>query len=370
MSDTVIRATVHVADRSDPLTVEVWVTDRVEARAEEGDHVFAIPLAELTLEPGGFEADFVFCRPPDASFTIAVRDPRFVPALEAVADERLRDELRKIGVHRKRHGRGRWIGIGVVVAAIAIAGLAVARVPRMLASSVDALPVSVDRQLGDAATMQLEQAGDEVSAPVVRAFVEELVSRLAPHAALEGVDFRVRVVESEDVNAFALPGGQIVIFTGLLRAAGGPDEIAGVLGHEMAHVTLRHGLRNVAHRAGLVLGLSLLLGDASGWAELAGDAALLAQSNDYSREQERAADAEGVRMLMAAGLDPSGLAEFFRLLEDQPGSELSGAMSWLSTHPDHRSRIAHVEELVEALPPAPPRPLATDWDVVKRALER
>jgi predicted Zn-dependent protease len=358
-----IRATVHVEGEPAPLAVEVRVTDRVEAQA--GERVFSIPLSELVLEPGGFEGDFVFCRA--AGFTIAVRDPRFVAMLGERADERLRGELAKVGAHRKKHARGKWIGIGAAVAVLALMGVVIASVPTMLASGVDALPASIDRQLGEAAMMRIP-LGDEVRDPAVRALVDEIVERLAPHAAMDDVEFRVRVVERDDVNAFALPGGQIVVFTGLLRAANGPDEVAGVLAHEIAHVTLRHGLRNVAHRAGLALTIQLLLGDASSWVQLAGEAAVLAQSNDYSREQESAADAEGVRMLLAAGLDPRGLAEFFRLLEDQPGTELSGAMSWLSTHPDHRSRIEHVERLSAGAPPA--RALEADWEAVKRAVAR
>lgn len=362
-----IRATVHVEGEPDPVAVEVRVGEAVEARA--GERAFAIPLSELTLEPGGFDGDFVFCRASDftPAFTIAVRDPRFVAILAERADERLRGELAKVGAHRKAHARGKWIGIGAALAVLALIGVVIATVPAMLASSIDALPSSIDRQLGEAAMLQVP-LGQEVRDPAVRALVDEVVDRLSPHAAMEDVDFRVKVVESDDVNAFALPGGQIVVFTGLLRAASGPDEVAGVLAHEIAHVTLRHGLRNVAHRAGLVLAVQLLLGDASGWVQLAGEAAVLAQSNDYSREQESAADAEGVRMLLAAGLDPDGLADFFRLLEDQPGSELSGAMSWLSTHPDHRSRIEHVERLSAGSSPA--RPLEVDWEAVKRAIAR
>src|SRR5690606_1142109 len=245
----------------------------------------------------------VFCRASDftPAFTIAVRDPRFVAILAERADERLRGELAKVGAHRKKHARGKWIGIGAALAVLALIGVVIATVPAMLASSIDALPSSIDRQLGEAAMLQVP-LGQEVRDPAVRALVDEVVDRLSPHAAMEDVDFRVKVVESDDVNAFALPGGQIVVFTGLLRAASGPDEVA------------------------------------------------------------------GVRMLLAAGLDPDGLADFFRLLEGQPGSELSGAMSWLSTHPDHRSRIEHVERLSAGSSPA--RPLEVDWEAVKRAIAR
>lgn len=362
-----MRGTIHLPGQGQPLAVDVEVGDAaMVARAADGRE-WSLPLGALTLEPGGFEADFVFCRPPDRRFTLALNDPAFVPALEARADERLRRELAKVAGHRRTHRLRRGVGVGAVAAVAAALVLFVAMVPRMLAASVDALPPTVDEQLGEAASAQVTMSGEPVDAPAVTGFVEQVVTRLEPHAA-EGFDFSVRVVESEQVNAFALPGGQIVLFTGLIRAADAPEQVAGVLAHEMAHVTLRHGLRNVAHRAGLFVALQLLLGDASGWVELAADAALVAQSNDYSREQEAAADAEGVRMLMAAGLDPEGLAGFFRLLEEQPESELAGPMSWLSTHPDHASRIAHVDALRRELSSAPPRPLDVDWEAVRRAV--
>lgn len=365
-----MRGTIHQPGRSEPRAVDVVVTDAVRARAADGTE-WSLSLAELTLSAGGFEGDFVFCRPADASFTLAVQDPDFVVALHACADERLRAELARVASQQHRHRRRRWLGLGFVVLAgaalLLFVGLAFLLVPRMLAASVDALPVTVDEQLGQAASGEIAASGEPVDASEVTAFVEQVVERLRPHAARD-FDFSVRVVESEQVNAFALPGGHIVVFTGLIRAADAPEQVAGVLAHEMAHVTLRHGLRNVAHKAGLVLAVQLLLGDLGGWMELAADVALIAQSNDYSRDQESAADAEGVRMMRAAGLDPEGLAAFFRLLEEQPESELTGALSWLSTHPDHASRIAHVRALTRQLPATPSQPLAVDWDAVQRAV--
>lgn len=361
-----VRGSVHLAGQPQPLAAEVTIEHGAIVARGGGEH--RIALDEVAIEAGGFDGDFVFCRPPDASFTIAVNDPRFVAMLAEHADDRVDAQLTKVAAHRRGHRRGRWLGIGAVLVGIALLALVVLSVPRLLAASVDALPASVDRQLGDAAIGEVALAGAAVDDPIVTGFVEEIVDRLEPHAALAGFDFRVRVVEGDEVNAFALPGGQMVVFTGLLRRAESADQIAGVLAHEMAHVTLRHGLRNVAHRAGLFLAIQLFLGDASGWVELAADAAVLARSNDYSREQESAADAEGVRMLAAAGLDPEGLAGFFRLLQAEPGSQLGGAMSWLSTHPAHEERIAHVREVMRVAPVAARRPLERDFAAVRRIL--
>jgi Zn-dependent protease with chaperone function len=357
-----VKGSVQVPGEVLPRPAEITIDER-RLIAIAGEDRYELPLSELVLEPGGHDADYVFCRPPDARFTILIRDPAFVAALAERADDRLRAELAKVRGHVKKHHTWRWIGIGVVAfGAIVIGGLLYST-PRILAASIDAVPASVDRELGNAAIAQVTLTGETVDDPIVRTFVEEIVDRLEPHAQGE-FEFRVRVVESDEVNAFALPGGQMVVLTGLIAEASSADEIAGVLAHEMAHVTLRHGLRNVAHRAGIALAISLLLGDQSGWAELATEAAVLAQANDYSRDQESAADEEGVRMMLASGLDARGLARFFGRLEDG----VPGALAWLSTHPDHRARIAHVERLVRTLPSAERRPLATDFAAVRSAV--
>jgi predicted Zn-dependent protease len=136
----------------------------------------------------------------------------------------------------------------------------------------------------------------------------------------------------------------------------------------MAHVTGRHGMRNVAHSAGIVLGLQLLLGDASGWVALAAEVGRLAMQNGYSRDQEAEADAEGARTMKAAGLNPEALAGFFESMKSVKGSELPGALGWLSTHPDHQTRIDHIHALARELPPSKARKLDVDWQAVKEAV--
>ncbi len=366
-----MRGTVFVEGATQPTAVDVSVdAHRVRGVSDDGTE-WTIALSDCSVHAGGFDGCHVFVRTPDDSITISTAHADMVPALLAVADERLRDMLADVGLHRSRHTRLRNLGIASVVTLVTVSVVAVlAGVyfgPRALVSSVEELPISVDRQLGDAASGELGSLGAPLDDPLVVGFVEQIVRRLEPHAAVAGFEYRVRVVRSEEVNAFALPGGQIVVLTGLIEQADRPEQVAGVLAHEISHVTLRHGIRNVAHDAGIYVAASILLGDASGWAELAAQMAVLAQHNDYSREQESAADAEGVRMLLAAGIDPSGLSEFFEHLQSQPGSELTGAMNWLSTHPDHASRIAHVEALSRTLPAAPRRPIVADWPAIQAA---
>jgi predicted Zn-dependent protease len=137
----------------------------------------------------------------------------------------------------------------------------------------------------------------------------------------------------------------------------------------MAHVTLRHGLERITGSIGVMLGLELLLGDASGLVGLGRDVLEVGAINAYSREQEDAADMEGVRMLNQAGIDAEGLASFFELMKKEHG-EIPDAMTWLSTHPRSSERSAAVRRRIAELPRRTPRSFPFDWEEVKRRANR
>ncbi|MEI8257274.1 MAG: M48 family metallopeptidase, partial [Deltaproteobacteria bacterium] len=207
--------------------------------------------------------------------------------------------------------------------------------------------------------------GTEVHTPATDAVLAEIVGRLSAQARPQGFEYHWRVVRRREVNAFALPGGQIVVFEGLLRRAARADQVAGVLGHEIAHVTFRHGLRAVARSAGVSIGVRVLLGDASALGDVMRSVGASAILNSYSRDQESDADLEGARMVAAAGLDPRGLEEFFDLLRGESGSEMPGMLAWMSTHPGHNERIAALTHALPTLPRGPAVPLATPWAQVQ-----
>jgi len=327
-----------------------------------------LPFAEMVAEIGGMDANVILCRSRTEGFAVQCSAPGFADELRAHGGESLREAFaamdRKVGSHRRARLAGGVVAALLVLGAVLLFWFT----PQILAASATGLPMAVDETLGDAAMDDLEPTlGPRITDPVVQGYLDQVIARLRPHASEPDVDFRIRAVDSEEVNAFALPGGQMVVMGGLLEAAEGPEEVAGVLAHEMAHVTERHGLKGAAHGAGRWLALSLLIGDDSAWVALAGQAADVASGSAYSREQEAAADAEGARLMAAAGLDPTALARFFERLKQEPGSELTGMASWISSHPEHDERIAHVRELAATLPTAPHRPLNVDWAAVRAA---
>lgn len=207
------------------------------------------------------------------------------------------------------------------------------------------LPASLDARVGEAAASAVRAShGDEAppQAAVVRVerLFGELVQHLTPEErAMLGVP-RVAVVVDETPNAFALPGGQVFVQSGLLeRVGGGVDgdaQLSGVLAHELGHAIRRHALRLLARRMAFGLAISLMMGngDQLGDALLAGASELEGLRN--SREMETDADEFGVGLLRRAGFDASGLAAFLESLGSQPVPAL------LSTHPDPAARAERI----------------------------
>jgi Zn-dependent protease with chaperone function len=172
--------------------------------------------------------------------------------------------------------------------------------------------------------------------------VQALLDRMAAHWEGHPYTFRAAVLEEEEPNAFAFPGGMILVTSGLLDRAGSENELALVLGHELGHYHGRDHLRGLGRGVALALVLGALDADLAG--SLAGVAADLT-TRRFGREQERDADAFGLTLLHAEYGHVAGADAFFaRMAEEaeaERGEEVSGA--WLSTHPLHRDRVAALE---------------------------
>jgi Zn-dependent protease with chaperone function len=161
--------------------------------------------------------------------------------------------------------------------------------------------------------------------------LDVMIARLTANGPLRREDVDVRVVDDKRVNAFAAPGGEIVILRGLIDAAQSADEVAGVLAHEMGHVLHRHPTKMLVR----VMGADLLLQMVSGNAATVGAMAVLLT---YSRDAELEADREAVALLHAAGAETQGLEDFFaRAAGERGGVPLP---AFLSTHPSIGDRIA------------------------------
>ncbi len=344
--------------------------DGVKAVTRDGDR-FLVRYSECQLDVGGYNDRMVFCRNRDRSLTIFCDDKKFPAALAYVSggllEEQLQQKRRKLkSQNRRGHGLTLAFLAGILVCIVAAyygirsAGTAAAK----------AVPVSVDTQIGRHSYLAMDPGGPEVEDAIVVESIRKMADRLAPHAAIPELQFEIHVIQSPDLNAFCLPGGVIVVYTGLIEAAQQPEQVAGVLAHEMAHATLRHGLERISQSLGVAAAANLLLGDIQGVLALGSELFQLASINSYSRGQESAADTEGVRMMHAAGLDPLNMAQFFEIMKEQEG-DFPEQLAWISTHPDHNARIINIREQMGNLPPRDYQPLDIDWqDIQKRIAKK
>jgi predicted Zn-dependent protease len=203
------------------------------------------------------------------------------------------------------------------------------------------IPYAQEARLGDLALtqtrlqMELAESGPAVEA--IRAIGEPLTAG-SPHR------YRWFVADRPELNAFAAPGGVVVVHAGLIRSADSAEEIAGVLAHEIAHAELRHSLKTMVKGMGLRALVAVALGDFSG-AALAEAAKNLTELG-FSRDAEREADRDGLRRLVAAGIDPGGMVRFFEKLARE---QSIAPPALLSTHPATEERIAELRREVAAL---------------------
>jgi Zn-dependent protease with chaperone function len=327
---------------------------------------FSIRFSECLVELGGYNGRMLFCRTADGSLTLFSETAGFPRALAAAAGGLLDEQIQAATAkQRGARWRGRWVMLAATLLLTCFAVASVYGIRKAADASIRAVPLEVDRQIGQQAFRLMDRGGPEVHDPLLTAAVQEIVDRLAPHVEPDGLDFDVHIIDADICNAFCLPGGTIVLYTGLIRRAASPEEVAGVLAHEMAHAAERHGLRQVGQAIGLAAAINLLIGNVEGLVVAGAEVFKLATINSYSRVQEADADRAGVRMLAAAAIDPMSLARFFETMQREAGN-LPAALTWLSTHPDHAARIADIRQQVGNLPRREYIPFQIDWEQVRQ----
>lgn len=321
--------------------------------------VLRVNLRDCTIDLGGASGCMWFCRTQDRSLTTFSEAHGFGSALGEIPHLRLRVQhlQSKAQMHKRR-------STVMLLAALLIAGLCAVggyfALRRVSESAVMALPREADVKLGKLAAATMNMGGPTLHLPVIQEGVQTIVDRLKA-ADTSQFNYHVRIVDAPINNAFALPGGELVVYTGLIRMASSAEEVAAVLAHEMGHVVHRDGLQRIAQSVGLIAAVQLLVGDMGGLAtvgtELLQQGALLS----YGREQESNADHFAVELLHRAQLDPLALSSFFSTLAKST-EPLPDELAWLSTHPDLSQRISSI--IASAQSQGAPSPIPLDLDFI------
>jgi predicted Zn-dependent protease len=299
----------------------------------------------------------------DLPETLLIADAAFLEALHETAAHvgaRFHDP-------RRRAARLRWTVAAAAGVLAATAAIYLWGIPALVALVTPRVPVAWEESLGRSAVSVLAPSERRCGDPAVADAVDRIVRRLLGAGPPSPYTMRVYVVDRPILNAVAAPGGYVVIFRGLLERARTPEELAGVMAHELQHVLLRHTTRAVIQDAGTGLLLMALTGDVTGPLAYGLQAARVLGELRYSRSAEEEADREGFRMLVAARVDPAGLIAFFETVRKEEGPRPE-AFTYLSSHPLSADRIARLTALAAAhRGPIEPVVPDTDWPaLVKR----
>lgn len=248
-------------------------------------------------------------------------------------------------------------GGGVIAAAL---GIYLWGIPTLSAIGATLVPVSWEERVGGQAVAYLAPPAQQCADPQVQVAVNEIVTILTAAAPPSPYSLHVYVVDAPAVNALALPGGHVVVFRGLLERTRSPEALAGVLAHELQHIRRRHVTRALIQNASTGLLVATLTGDGTGPLVYGLQTARALGSLQYSRRAEEEADAEGMKMLLAAGIDPTGMIDFFGGLEQEEAA--SATLTYLSTHPSAGDRIARLKSMASESRRTPVKLLpGADW---------
>ena len=206
--------------------------------------------------------------------------------------------------------------------------------------AVARIPIRAEAWLGEQFTDSMEALQSEA----LQARLVKLLDRLPADSPLHEYDFSVHLVENEEINALALPGGHIIVFTGLVEQAESENEVAMVLAHELGHFAHRDHLRRLGRGLSLALGAFLLFGEDSATADLVNRFLLVSESH-YSREQESAADRFGLELLVADYGHAGGATDFFARVGKDAGSRIPYL---LASHPHPGDRVRELQNLIAA----------------------
>ena len=326
-----------------------------------------VPFSAFSVSAGGLNHDQLVVRwgTGTQAYTLYLKDPALIRSFRASTPPELTGALEETAA-KVRQVRSRQRTVWSIVLAV-VGGLALFLwfgSDLLVEFAVDRIPVEWEQKLGESAYRDFLMKQTLLKDGPAVAAVNEITQRLTEHIPNNPYKFEVSVVRSDVVNAFALPGGYVVVLTGLLQKAESGEEVAGVLSHELNHVLQRHGLDRMVKQIGLIGIMTIVFGDQQGLIGLMKQVGVELLTLKFGRAQETEADVTGLQLLYRAKIDPSGMVTFFQRLSEKE----NGRVEWLSTHPMSAGRAERLKAEIATLPKTTPEPFTFQWKNIQDSL--
>ncbi|MFZ1809909.1 MAG: M48 family metallopeptidase [Candidatus Nitrotoga sp.] len=345
--------------------VEVSISGHGLRLATQDEHDGMPAWSKISVRKGGFNDSQVMVEwhGRAGSYTLTVSDIPSIAALKAQLKTATQnnENLKSTGARRGDRATFIWSHVfiwGIFVLPILVLATVLWEHERLTAWAISHVTVKQERKLGEKIFALTKQQLTLIEGPGAN-MVRELGARLTQGSAYQ---YEFYVANDASVNAFAMPGGFVVMNTGLLALADNAEQVAGVLAHEIQHVEKRHTLNGMVQSAGLMATISLVFGDLNGAAALGSDLIRL----KFSRQHEADADAEGLKALVVSGISPTGMRDFFQKMSEKETLDLG----WFSSHPASNDRFTSLDAAIKALLPAAVvvKPLPYDYAAIKAVL--
>jgi len=344
--------------------VEVHLSTQGLSISGDADVRVRWPYAGVRLAQGRYAGEHVRLERGEGpgAEVLVLEDPAALEALHALAPPL----VSRLASPKRERTRIHLALLGAAGAAGLLAVLYLWGIPAAAYLIAPRVPPAWEARLGEAVLAHLAPPARRCEAPAVTVAMQALAARLLAAGEAPPFPLQIVVVRDRRVNAFAVPGGHIVILSGLLENTGSAEEQAAVLAHELQHLVRRHAMRALLEHASSGLLMTALTGDASGVLAFGLEGARTLAVLRYSRRNEEEADREGVRLMIGAGIDPRGMLAFLERL--RASERRAMAPPYLSTHPDTAARIAALRAEVAGheFPPLV-LPSGVEWPTVSRA---
>ena len=207
---------------------------------------------------------------------------------------------------------------------------------------VEEVTNEAEQKLSELILDQLKKEGSECKSDSVIALVDSMKQRLCIANGIVDSSITIHILVHDEVNAVALPDRQLVVYTGIINYCSSPEELAGVLAHEITHIRHGHIMNRLRREVGVSMLGALAGGDAGG--DIARQTTRLLTSSAFDRQMESAADIGAVRMMAKAGIDPVHFADLLFRLSQEKGN-ISKRFEWISSHPNTQERCAEILKL-------------------------
>jgi len=312
-------------------------------RNDEADVL--LPLNGIKMEMGGAGNRILFITNPAIEGWKLYTNDQAIIKDPAIANN-LNVQQQVKGIKKKKH-TGRLVAL-IVLALIFFTGWGLWALKDVFVAKVaDQVPPDWEQKLGEVAYSSFTSGRNVIEEDHLQKDLEAIIAPLLKVAQNENYDYMFHIIEDGTLNAAAFPGGHVIIHTGLILKTEKPEDLLGVLAHEIAHVNGRHSVRQLINTAGLYIVLSSLIGDigAISGVVLDGGAKLLQLQN--SRAHETEADEWGWDYLLKANINPRGLIDCFKIMQKEMEGitgTIPAEMDFLSTHPALANRIEYLEE--------------------------